>query len=218
MQKVVNASNEHVISIGAQFSSEADSHLVCFQNEDGNYQTQATSIPGRTRTGRRLFCLFRCSIWIEIKKIVCEIPWHWKIRWLLLSLFSVLYKWVNPGVSLCCQWLGPVLLCSMEPWKPLQASLPNPALLKVKLRLCVKDKHNNVNTSVLIDACSLTGVWICVSDGLMVQIPPETMESLRTALREQTDFHIPCGRNDGGEIRENVTIRWVDWSSPVNTM
>lgn len=58
MQKVVNASNEHVISIGAQFSSEADSHLVCFQNEDGNYQTQATSIPGRTRTGRTLFCLF----------------------------------------------------------------------------------------------------------------------------------------------------------------
>lgn len=52
----------------------------------------------------------------------------------------------------------------------------------------------------------------------MVQIPPETMESLRTALREQTDFQIPCGRNDGGEIRENVTVRWVDWSSPVNTM
>lgn len=50
----------------------------------------------------------------------------------------------------------------------------------------------------------------------MVQIPPETMESLRAALREQTDFHIPCGRNDGGEVRENVTVRWVDWSSPVN--
>ncbi|TKS84955.1 FYVE domain-containing protein 16 Endofin Endosomal-associated [Collichthys lucidus] len=87
MQKVVNASNEHVISIGARFSSEADSHLVCFQNEDGNYQTQANSMPGKTRT-----------------------------------------------------------------------------------------------------------------DGLMVQIPPETMESLRTALREQTDFHIPCGRNDGAEV------------------
>ncbi|KAG8010500.1 Zinc finger FYVE domain-containing protein 16 [Nibea albiflora] len=56
-----------------------------------------------------------------------------------------------------------------------------------------------------------------VEDGLMVQIPPETMESLRTALREQTDFHIPCGRNDGAEVRENVTVRWVDWSSSVNT-
>ncbi|KAM7368530.1 hypothetical protein PAMP_012864 [Pampus punctatissimus] len=104
LQKVINSSNEHVISIGASFSSEADSHLVCFQNEDGNYQTQSNSIPGKIRT-----------------------------------------------------------------------------------------------------------------DGLMVQIPPETMESLRTALREQTDFHIPCGRNDGGEVRENVTVRWVSWSSPVNT-
>lgn len=53
MQKVVNSSNEHVISIGAHFSLEADSHLVCFQNEDGNYQTQANSMPGKTRTGER---------------------------------------------------------------------------------------------------------------------------------------------------------------------
>lgn len=54
------------------------------------------------------------------------------------------------------------------------------------------------------------------SDGLMVQIPPETMEALRAALREQADFHIPCGRNDGGEPRENVSVRWVDRSPPVN--
>lgn len=51
MQKVVNVSNEHVISIGAHFSMEADSHLVCFQNEEGSYQTQAISMPGKTRTG-----------------------------------------------------------------------------------------------------------------------------------------------------------------------
>ena len=51
MLKVVNASNEHVISVGATLSSEADSHLVCFQNEEGNYQTQANSLPGKTRTG-----------------------------------------------------------------------------------------------------------------------------------------------------------------------
>lgn len=54
VQKVVSASNEHVISIGACFSSEADSHLVCRQNEEGNYQTQVNSMPGRTRTGERL--------------------------------------------------------------------------------------------------------------------------------------------------------------------
>lgn len=51
----------------------------------------------------------------------------------------------------------------------------------------------------------------------MVQIPPETMESLRGALREQRDFDIPCGRSDGGELRENVTVRWVDWNPPVGT-
>lgn len=51
MQKVVNSSNEHVISIGAHFSLEADSHLVCFQNDDGSYQTQANSMAGKTRTG-----------------------------------------------------------------------------------------------------------------------------------------------------------------------
>lgn len=51
MQKVVNSSNEHVISIGASFSQQADSHLVCLQNEEGNYQTQANSMPEMTRTG-----------------------------------------------------------------------------------------------------------------------------------------------------------------------
>ncbi|XP_070844491.1 zinc finger FYVE domain-containing protein 16 [Chaetodon trifascialis] len=131
MQKVVNASNEHVISIGACFSSEADSHLVCFQNEEGNYQTQANSMPGKTRT--------------------------------------------VTGASF------------------------------VVFNGALKASSGFIAKSSIVE------------DGLMVQIPPETMESLRTSLREQTDFHIPCGRNDGGEVRENVTVRWVDWTSPVNT-
>ncbi|XP_044029675.1 LOW QUALITY PROTEIN: zinc finger FYVE domain-containing protein 16 [Siniperca chuatsi] len=131
MQKVINASNEHVISIGARFSSEADSHLVCFQNEEGNYQTQANSMPGKTRT--------------------------------------------VTGASF------------------------------VVFNGALKASSGFIAKSSIVE------------DGLMVQIPPETMESLRSALREQTDFHIPCGRNDGGELRENVTVRWVDWSSPVNT-
>ncbi|XP_051268364.1 zinc finger FYVE domain-containing protein 16 isoform X1 [Dicentrarchus labrax] len=130
MQKVVNASNEHVISIGARFSSEADSHLVCFQNEEGNYQTQANSMPGKTRT--------------------------------------------VTGASF------------------------------VVFNGALKASSGFIAKSSIVE------------DGLMVQIPPETMESLRAALREQTDFNIPCGRNDGAEVRENVTVRWVDWSSPVN--
>ncbi|XP_031157065.1 zinc finger FYVE domain-containing protein 16 isoform X1 [Sander lucioperca] len=131
MQKVVNASNEHVISIGARFSSEADSHLVCFQNEEGNYQTQANSKPGKTRT--------------------------------------------VTGASF------------------------------VVFNGALKASSGFIAKSSIVE------------DGLMVQIPPETMESLRTALREQTDFLIPCGRNDGSELRENVTVRWVDLSAPVNT-
>ncbi|XP_041825314.1 zinc finger FYVE domain-containing protein 16 isoform X2 [Melanotaenia boesemani] len=131
MQKVVNSSNEHVISIGASFSSTADSHLVCFQNEEGNYRTQANSMPGKTRT--------------------------------------------VTGASF------------------------------VVFNGALKASSGFIAKSSIVE------------DGLMVQIPPETMESLRSALREQTDFHIPCGKNDGGEVRENVTVRWVDWTSPVNT-
>ncbi|XP_028616028.1 zinc finger FYVE domain-containing protein 16 isoform X2 [Grammomys surdaster] len=48
VMKVINSSNEHVISIGASFSTEADSHLVCVQS-DGVYQTQANSATGQTR-------------------------------------------------------------------------------------------------------------------------------------------------------------------------
>lgn len=50
VMKVINSSNEHVISIGASFSTEADSHLVCVQN-DGVYQTQANSATSHPRKG-----------------------------------------------------------------------------------------------------------------------------------------------------------------------
>ncbi|KAI1905353.1 hypothetical protein AGOR_G00015230 [Albula goreensis] len=131
MLKVVNASNEHVISMGANFSTEADSHLVCLQNEDGNYQTQANSMQGKTRkvTGAS-FVVFNGAL------------------------------------------------------KP---------------------------SSGFIAKSSI------VEDGLMVQIPPDTMEALRQALRDQADFQIPCGKADSGEPREIVHMRWVDWTPPANT-
>ncbi|XP_029565830.1 zinc finger FYVE domain-containing protein 16 isoform X3 [Salmo trutta] len=130
MLKVVNASNEHVISVGAGFSSEADSHLVCFQNNEGIYQTQANSQPGKTRT--------------------------------------------VTGASF------------------------------VVFNGALKASSGFIAKSSIVE------------DGLMVQTPPETMEALRAALRGQTDFHIPCGKADGGELRDNVTVRWIDWSSPIN--
>ncbi|KAL4236306.1 Zinc finger FYVE domain-containing protein 9 [Mactra antiquata] len=49
LMKVVNNSNEHVMAIAATFSSEADSHLVCIQNDDANYQTQAINIQNKPR-------------------------------------------------------------------------------------------------------------------------------------------------------------------------
>uniref|UniRef100_A0A0L8IDL0 Uncharacterized protein n=1 Tax=Octopus bimaculoides TaxID=37653 RepID=A0A0L8IDL0_OCTBM len=49
LMKVVMNSNEHVMALAANFSAEADSHLVCIQNDDGNYQTQAINIQNKPR-------------------------------------------------------------------------------------------------------------------------------------------------------------------------
>lgn len=49
--KAMNKSNEHVLAMGACFNDKADSHLVCVQNDDGNYQTQAISIHHQPRKG-----------------------------------------------------------------------------------------------------------------------------------------------------------------------
>lgn len=51
--KVINSNNvEHVLALGSNFSSEADSHLVCMQKEEGDYQTQAINIENTTRRGK----------------------------------------------------------------------------------------------------------------------------------------------------------------------
>ncbi|ERE81688.1 zinc finger FYVE domain-containing protein 16 [Cricetulus griseus] len=123
VMKVINSSNEHVISIGASFSTEADSHLVCVQN-DGVYQTQANSATGQPR----------------------------KVTGASFVVFN--------------------------------------GALKTSSGFLAKSS--------------------IVEDGLMVQITPETMDSLRLALREQKDFKIPCGKVDAVDLREYVDICWVD--------
>ncbi|XP_029473399.1 zinc finger FYVE domain-containing protein 9 [Rhinatrema bivittatum] len=57
MMKAMNKSNEHVLAGGACFNEKADSQLVCVQNDDGNYQTQAISIHNQPRkvTGASFF-------------------------------------------------------------------------------------------------------------------------------------------------------------------
>nr|XP_020505715.1 zinc finger FYVE domain-containing protein 9-like isoform X2 [Labrus bergylta] len=49
LMKALNKSNEHVLAIGACFNETADSHLICVQGEDGQYQTQAISIHNQPR-------------------------------------------------------------------------------------------------------------------------------------------------------------------------
>ena len=55
VMKVIDNSNDHVMALGANFNTTADSHLVCIQNEDGNYQTQAINIQDKPRKGQLSF-------------------------------------------------------------------------------------------------------------------------------------------------------------------
>ena len=48
--KILNATDEHVMALGANFSLQADSHLVCMQSEQG-YKTQAINIQNQARKG-----------------------------------------------------------------------------------------------------------------------------------------------------------------------
>ncbi|XP_064808575.1 zinc finger FYVE domain-containing protein 9 [Oncorhynchus masou masou] len=49
LMKALNKSNEHVLAMGACFNVAADSHLICVQGDDGEYQTQAISIHNQPR-------------------------------------------------------------------------------------------------------------------------------------------------------------------------
>ncbi|XP_014815997.1 PREDICTED: zinc finger FYVE domain-containing protein 16 isoform X1 [Calidris pugnax] len=128
--KVINSSNEHVISIGASFNTEADSHLVCVQNKHGLYHTQAISATGNPR----------------------------KVTGASFVVFN--------------------------------------GALKTSSGFLAKSS--------------------IVEDGLMVQITPETMESLRQALRDKKDFKITCGKTDTGDVKEYVDICWVENEEQTN--
>lgn len=77
MMKAMNKSNEHVLAGGACFNEKADSHLVCVQNDDGNYQTQAISIHNQPRKGERApcrGCSLLCSVLLLCR--LCDSFWH----------------------------------------------------------------------------------------------------------------------------------------------
>uniref|UniRef100_A0A8C2SQL5 Zinc finger FYVE domain-containing protein n=1 Tax=Coturnix japonica TaxID=93934 RepID=A0A8C2SQL5_COTJA len=130
VMKVINSSNDHVISIGASFNTEADSHFVCVQNKQGLYHTQANSTNERPR----------------------------KVTGASFVVFN--------------------------------------GALKASSGFLAKSS--------------------IVEDGLMVQITPETMESLRQALRDKKDFKITCGKADGEGLKEYVDICWVEGEEKTN--
>ncbi|XP_047910291.1 zinc finger FYVE domain-containing protein 16 isoform X1 [Anser cygnoides] len=130
VMKVVNSSNDHVISIGASFNTEADSHLVCVQNKHGHYHTQANSATEHPR----------------------------KVTGASFVVFN--------------------------------------GALKTSSGFLAKSS--------------------IVEDGLMVQITPETMESLRQALRNKEDFNITCGKVDAEGLKEYVDICWVENEEKTN--
>uniref|UniRef100_A0A6A7G1P4 Zinc finger FYVE domain-containing protein 16-like n=1 Tax=Hirondellea gigas TaxID=1518452 RepID=A0A6A7G1P4_9CRUS len=47
--KALGNSNDHVLALAANFSPQADSHLVTIENDDGQYSTQAINIHNRPR-------------------------------------------------------------------------------------------------------------------------------------------------------------------------
>uniref|UniRef100_G1N4C5 Zinc finger FYVE domain-containing protein n=1 Tax=Meleagris gallopavo TaxID=9103 RepID=G1N4C5_MELGA len=130
VMKVINSSNDHVISIGASFNTEADSHFVCVQNKQGLYHTQANSTNEHPR----------------------------KVTGASFVVFN--------------------------------------GALKTSSGFLAKSS--------------------IVEDGLMVQITPETMESLRQALRDKKDFKITCGKVDGEGLKEYVDICWVEDKEKTN--
>ncbi|XP_021237106.1 zinc finger FYVE domain-containing protein 16 isoform X2 [Numida meleagris] len=130
VMKVINSSNDHVISIGASFNTEADSHFVCVQNKQGLYHTQANSTNEHPR----------------------------KVTGASFVVFN--------------------------------------GALKTSSGFLAKSS--------------------IVEDGLMVQITPETMESLRQALRDKKDFKITCGKVDGEGLKEYVDVCWVEDEEKTN--
>ncbi|XP_014662527.1 PREDICTED: zinc finger FYVE domain-containing protein 9-like isoform X2 [Priapulus caudatus] len=128
--KVVNNSNDHVMALGANFSKEADSHLVCIQNDDGNYQTQAINIQNKPR----------------------------KVTGASFVVFN----------------------------------------------------------GALKPASGLTAKSSIVEDGLMVQIVPEDMATLKQLLREMKGYTIGCGAIAASQPDEVVEIRWVEDDKDVN--
>ncbi|XP_076347054.1 uncharacterized protein LOC143245084 isoform X2 [Tachypleus tridentatus] len=66
-----------------------------------------------------------------------------------------------------------------------------------------------VFTGALKASSKVTAKSAVVEDGLLIQIPSETLMTLRTALREMRDFTVACGPVDASEPDEVVSLEWT---------
>ncbi|KAH9491704.1 Zinc finger FYVE domain-containing protein 9 [Bulinus truncatus] len=143
--KVVRNSNEHVMALGSSFSPEADSHLVCIQNEDGNYQTQAINIQNKPRlvTGAS-FVVFngalKASTGLKAKSSIVE-------DGLMVQLLPESMVAIKESLKEMTSYMiqcGPADSTSVEEM--------------VELRWVDNDKNFNIGVKSYIDGKSLEGV------------------------------------------------------------
>ena len=73
-----------------------------------------------------------------------------------------------------------------------------------------------VFNGALKSSTGLTAKSSIVEDGLMVQIRPEMMTSLRQAIREMQDFVIPCRSVTVEQVEETVCVKWVEDDNKFN--
>jgi MAD (mothers against decapentaplegic) interacting protein len=128
--KVLTNSNEHVLAFGANFSLKADSHLVCMQNDDGQYQTQSINNESAIR----------------------------KITGASFIVFS----------------------------------------------------------GALKSSTGLTAKMSIVEDGLLVQIPPNSMSELRNCLKDMKNYAINCGKINETQPEEVIHLSWGEEESHSN--
>lgn len=66
-----------------------------------------------------------------------------------------------------------------------------------------------VFSGALKSSSGLSAKFSIVEDGLLVQIPQETMVALHMALRDMKDLTIECGQINAAEPEEVVIIQWT---------
>lgn len=66
-----------------------------------------------------------------------------------------------------------------------------------------------VFSGALKSSSGLSAKFSIVEDGLLVQIPQETMVALHLALRDMKDLTIECGQINAEEPDEVVLIQWT---------